>query len=383
MRPCRPRRVATAVLLALAAGGCVLAAHASEPVPLTRVSLGEVGGWIELAVSANGQEGRWLLDTGSTRHLVSRAFAERHGLVAQGGNVRADTALGPVQGVEVTLPALRIGGHTHAGQTALQLDDLRALVGPAGEGLDGILGVPLLAGVSLELDLARWTLTISDTVHADCPVGLLALPLDLHRGLPVITLRLNEAPALALLLDTGNPAAVVRLAADDPEPSDPGLPLAGGARLALATQVSVGGWQRREVPVVWLKAPGLQRALAPRIAGLAGTALLDGTRWLIRLDRRLLCTPPDPPPLPGGFGLTLVQRDGALFVDQVLPGGPAQKAGLRPGDAVRRWAGGAPDGPLRALWARVQGQDELELQAGGPEAPVVRLKRATFLPRLP
>ena len=43
---------------------------------------------------------------------------------------------------------------------------------------------------------------------------------------------------------------------------------------------------------------------------------------------------------------------------------------------------GAVDAPLRDLWARVQGLDEVELQAG-PDARVLRLRRAHFLPRLP
>ena len=85
---------------------------------------------------------------------------------------------------------------------------------------------------------------------------------------------------------------------------------------------------------------------------------------------------------PGGFGLTLVQRAGGVFIDTVLPGSPAQAAGLQAGDAVQRWAGGAVDAPLRDLWARVQGLDEVELQAG-PDARVLRLRRAHFLPRLP
>lgn len=369
-------------LLALAGlhAGAALAAD-SGPVPLERLSLGEIGGWIVVDVRLNDRVGRWLIDTGSTRHIVSSAFAQRLGL-ATGAAVQAHTALGPVQGAEVTLPPLQIGAHTHADQTALRLDDLRALVGPAGEGLDGILGVPLLAGVSLDLDLVRWTLAITEAVPADCPANTLALPLDTYRGLPVVALRINDGPAQALLLDTGNPAAVVRITADEADTAEPGLALAGGTRLALATRVAVGAWQRADVPVVRLRAPGLQRALAPRISGLVGTALLDGTRWQLQLDQRRACVAPEAPGLPGGFGLTLVQRNGGLFIDQVLPGGPAQAAGLRSGDAVQRWAGGAPDEPLRALWARSQGLSEMELQTGA-EARTVRLRRAHFLPRLP
>jgi len=379
-----PRRWAALLCAALWHTSAALALD-SGPVPLTRLSLGDIGGWIEVNVQVNGQPGRWLIDTGSTRHIVSSAFAERHGLASR-ASVRAHTALGPVQGAEVALPPLHIGTHTHAGQTAVRLDDLRGLVGAAGEGLDGVLGVPLLGGVSLDLDLQRWTLAItaqaSDSAPADCPDGTLALPLGTHRGLPVIELRINDGPAEALLLDTGNPAAVVRIVADEAEATGSGLPLAGGARLALAPRVAVAAWQRADVPVLRLRAPGLHRALAPRIAGLAGTALLDGTRWQIQLDQRRACVAPDSPGLPGGFGLTLVQREGALYIETVLPGGPAQAAGLRAGDAVQRWAGGPTLGPLRELWARVQGQDEIELQAGA-DARALRLRRAHFLPRLP
>jgi len=370
-------------VLALTTGlvaGAALAAD-SGPVSLVRLSLGEIGGWIEVVATVNGQSGRWLIDTGSTRHIVSPAFAQRHGLASR-ATMRADTALGPVQGAEVALPPLQIGDHVHRGQTALQLDNLGALVGAAGEGLDGILGVPLLAGVSLELDLVRWMLLIREQVPANCPADMLALPIDIHRGLPVIEARVNNGPPEALLLDTGNPAAVVRIAADEPDATVPGLALADGSRLALAQLVSVGGWERSEVPVLRLRAPSLQRALAPRIAGLAGTALLDGTRWQIHLDQRRACVTSDPPGLLGGFGLTLMQREGGLFIDTVLHGGPAQIAGLRAGDTVQRWAGGEVGNPLRALWARVQDREEIELQAG-PDARMLRLRRTHFLPRLP
>ena len=227
-------RVALLALAGLRAGAALAAD--SGPVPLERLSLGEIGGWIVVDLRVNGGGGRWLIDTGSTRHIVSTAFAQRHGLV-NGAAVQAQTALGPVQGAEVALPPLRIGAHTHAGQTALRLDDLRALVGAAGEGLDGILGVPLLSGVSLDLDLVRWTLAISEAVPVNCPADTLALPLDSHRGLPVVALRINDGPAQGFLLDTGNPAAVVRITADEADTAEPGLALAGGTRRTACTRV--------------------------------------------------------------------------------------------------------------------------------------------------
>ena len=95
---------------------------------------------------------------------------------------------------------------------------------------------------------------------------------------PVISVVVQGAAPESLLLDTGNPAAVVHIEATPNTTAAPGL--------ALAASVNAGALQRTQVPVVRLIAPALHRALSPRIQGLAGTALLDGTRWVIDLDQR-------------------------------------------------------------------------------------------------
>ncbi|MDP2015567.1 aspartyl protease family protein [Hydrogenophaga sp.] len=368
-----PQRVACWLLV-----GALLLAWAparAERVALQRLSLGDVGGWIEVVVQVEGRPGRWIIDTGSTRHIVSRSFAERHALVT-GAGVRVETAVGAVNGTEVTLPVLHIGTWRQTDQSAVRIDDLGGVLGPAGEGIEGILGLPLLRGNTLDLDLRDWTLAMassaSDTT-TPCPEGTEALDLGVFRGLPVITVRVNDAAAESLVLDTGNPAAVVRIAATPSSAAAPGL--------ALAASVSAGALQRTQVPVVRINAPALHRALAPAIQGLAGTALLDGTRWWIDLDRRRACVEPRRVAVPGGFGLTLVQRNAGVVIESVLPGGPAALAGLREGDAVHHWVNGPPSGALRALWARVQGRDAIEVQAGS-QAQVV-LRRSHFLPALP
>lgn len=356
---------------------------ATEPerLPLTRLSLGDIGGWIEVAVRVNGQPSRWLIDTGSTRHLVSAAFAERHGLVA-GKAVRAETAIGPMTGREVLLPTLIIGRLAYSGQTALRVDDLNLLLGGAAAELDGVLGAPLLDAAALDFDLRRWTLAMLASPMNHCPNGTVSLPMRLHRGLPVITVSINQHTVESLVLDTGNPAAVVHVDTDESAAESPGIVLPGGVRLALAHQVNVGALARTEVPVMRLHASGLKRVMDPDIAGLAGTALMDGARWLLDLGGRQACVEQGRIPIPGGFGLTLAQHHGVLYVDAVLPGGPAQLAGLRSGEPISRWAGGAPDSPMSELWARVQAADEIEVQAG--ETPrTMRLRRAYFAPQLP
>lgn len=374
------RNLVLLMLCAATVGGAP--ARDSGTLPIKRLSLGEIGGWIEVEVRAGGQSSRWLLDTGSTRHIVSRAWAETQRL-DPGATVQAATALGSLPGREVSLPTLHLGTHEHTGQSALMVDDLGVLVGAAGEGLDGILGLPLLRGVTLDLDLARWTLVIGEQSSADCPLGTEAVALSSHRGLPVIGLRINEGEVEEMVLDTGNPSAVVRLSDNTSTTEEPGLWLPGGqVQLALADRISVGGWQREQVPVMRLRAPSLRRALARRIAGLAGTALLDGTRWRIDLERAQACVSGTATRLPGGFGLTLIWRDGALWIDSVLDGGPAQAAGLQAGDRVLTWAGGAATRPLRELWSQVQAEPELVVGMGAEGRPVT-LRRAYFLPRLP
>lgn len=346
----------------------------AQPVPLQRLSLGDVGGWIEVIVQAEDRSGRWIIDTGSTRHIVSRDYAERHKL-NPGARVRVETALGPVSGSEVALPDLRLGTWSHAGQSALRIDDLAAVLGPAGEGIDGILGLPLLKGHQLDLNLRDWTLGIapaSGTRAPACPDGMTNLALGEHRGLPVISVTVNGATPESLLLDTGNPAAVVRVEARSSAASAPGL--------ALATSVNIGALQRTQVPVVQLNAPALHRALAPTVQGLAGTALLDGTRWLIDLDQRRACVETLRLDVPGGFGLTLGERNGEVVVESVLPASPAALAGLREGDAVTHWVDGPPKGSLRELWGRVEGRAAIDVQVGS-QARVV-LRRAHFLPDL-
>lgn len=358
-------------LLASMAMVCVLLAHA-QGVPLQRLSLGDVGGWIEVEVQVDGRSGRWIIDTGSTRHIVSRAFAERHSLTP-GARVQVETAVGPVGGNEVVLPALQMGAWAHTGQTALRIDQLAAVLGPAGDGIDGILGLPLLKGHRLDLNLRDWTLGIAPRGAPGCPDGTSAVELGEHRGLPVIGVTINGGATESLLLDTGNPAAVVRIEGRSSPRSAPGL--------ALASHVDMGALQRTQVPVVLLTTPALHRALAPHVQGLAGTALLDGTRWLIDLDQRLACVEAQRLAVPGGFGLTLVERAGSVFIESVLAASPAAAAGLREGDAVTHWVDGPAVGPLRSLWGRVSGRDAIEVGVG-TQAPFV-LRRAHFLPALP
>jgi hypothetical protein len=367
-----------AALLFCAAALCGAARADSGRVPLTRVSLGEIGGWIALDVELGGQRGRWLIDTGASRNLVSPALARRLGLLAR-GSVVADTVLGPVQGGEVNLPALHLGGFERAGQTALAME-LASLLGAAADGIDGVLGVPFLDGVQLDLDLRDWVATFAPGNASDCPAGSSALALARHRTLPVITLAVGE-PAVreTYVLDTGNPAALVRIEASAADAATPGLALPGGHRLTLLPRATIGAQTRTAVPVLRVAAPALVKSFGGRLRGLAGTAFIDGARWRLELARDQLCVEAASVATPGGFGLALERRGAELRLSTMLAGGPAALAGLREGEVVTRWPGGDTGRPLAELWSSVQGRDEIVVGVGEPVREVT-LRRALFAP---
>ncbi len=371
------------LIMVLWATGCVstdFGSTESGRVELKRFALGDIGGWLELSVAANHKAGRWLLDTGSSHNLVSADFAESHGLTPR-SKVTANTALGSVQGAEVLLPTLRVGLLERFRQKALVVD-LGLIVGADGRGFDGVLGAPFFDGLELDLDLYGWTFETRKGKQDHCPEGMSAVALDLYQGLPVIDVVVNDGLPESLLLDTGNPAGLVRVVSDAPSDSSPGIVLPGPARLNLARRVSIGEQIRLNVPVVELYSPSLKRALGTHAAGIIGTALLDGARWQVDLARRRACIERGIFAVPGGFGMTLEQRDNGFHVGKVLPGSPADAAGLEPGDVIQRWVGHPPEGDLPELWSRVQGLDEVELVVGA-EARPVQLRRAYFVPLLP
>lgn len=373
------RARAVAILLANVLGGLGTARADSGPVPLQRIALGELGGWIAVDATVGERPGRWLIDTGASRNFVSAAMARELGLAAS-GTVRADMPLGQVQGGEVTLPPLRVGTYARSGHTALVID-LEPVLGPAAEGIDGVLGVPWLETQQAELDLHRWNGRFGGDGAAGCPTGLDALPLTRHRGLPVIALD-DAANGERYVLDTGNPAGLIRIDAVPPAANEPGLLLPGDLRLTVRPLARLGPQQRTEVPVTRLTALAVRRALGDAARGLAGTAFLDGARWVIDLGRDRLCVQPGRFATPGGFGLVPERSGELLRVQRVLPGSPAEQAGLRAGDLIAQWAGMPANRPLAQLWQAVQGREELTLVIGEP-AREVRLKRAIFAPRAP
>lgn len=373
----RARAIVLALATWFASSGAARAD--SGPVPLQRIALGELGGWIAVDATVGDRPGRWLIDTGASRNFISAARARELGLAAR-GTVRAEMPMGQVQGGEAALPPLRVGTYERIGQTALVIE-LDRVLGPAAEGIDGVLGVPWLEKQQAELDLHRWSGRFGTDGADACPAGLDSVPLTRHRSLPVIELA-GDTGGERYVLDTGNPAGLIRIDAVPPAANAPGLLLPGDMRLTVRSLATLGPQQRTEVPVTRLTSPAVRRALGDAARGLAGTAFLDGAHWALDLGRDRLCVQPGRFATPGGFGLVPERAGELLRVQMVLPGSPAERAGIRAGERIVQWAGMPASSPLATLWQALHGREELTLAVGEPTREV-QLRRAIFAPAAP
>jgi len=362
------------------------AAGDSGVLPLERVRNGDIGGLLMVEASVGGERGHWLLDTGSSEHLIAADLADRLGL--QGGAVvTLRTPVGAQRGRRVSLPDLRLGEATQTAVPAVRVD-LQPLVGALGVAIDGVLGAPLLAGRMLRLDLAQQTLALSPAPpRPACREPAQRVELDSHRGMPLIRLDSVLGSGQAHLLDTGNPGALVRLAAADAA-GDAGLPIdvpgaSAPLRLSRLSEVRLGPLRREQVPVARLPGTTLREALPASIVGSAGVALFDGALLAIDLDAGLLCIEavPASAALPGGYGMLLAQGPLAPRVAGVLPGSPAARAGLQAGDEIVRLEGRAAPHTLPMLWQAIAQRGSLEMEVRrGAAVQRVRLERAYFLP---
>ena len=374
-------RGALTLTLALLMAGRAIAAGASGTLPLQLVPTGDIGGLLVVELRIEGRASRWLVDTGSSRHLVAPALAKQLAL-AERGRVSADTAFGRFAGPEVTLPPLMLGTLPITQAAAVVLD-LRPLAGAAADDIDGVLGAPWLDEVNVAFDFASWTLAASTAPLERCPDGTHEVAVERRRGVPVMSLAVNGAQPERVLFDTGNAAALVRVDSDD-APVRRGVPLPGvSAVLARAARVELGALVRREVPVAHLRAAALRAAMPAEVAALAGVALFEGAQLTLDLGARRACVAPGERVVPGGFGFTIDRQRERLVVTGVLDDSPAHAAGLRAGDAIVSWAGAAAPTSVAAAWSLVRERAELTLDIErGSIARTATLRRSHFLPPL-
>jgi hypothetical protein len=321
-------------------------ASAEVSAPLHRLHTGDLGALAAVDARLGGLPWRCLVDSGASIALVSPAFAARLGLRVVERS-RVATAGGPLQLDRVELPPLEVAGRRVDAPQALVLD-LERQLGDVGAAVDGLIGAPALRRRVTRLELAsakvHWDLSAQRPTAAQARA---VWPLRWEGGLPVIDLALGDRAPAPFLFDTGNAGSLVvfaRHAARLMEGAQ-GLPtvtmLELGGRVSvhqvLVERLHAPGYLARDVPAAFESGGGARRgAHFDRLAGSVGLALFsDGAVTLDGPGGRLIVelpNLPEVPRLPGGFGLALRSQAGqAPVVAAVFEGGPAARAGVRPG----------------------------------------------------
>jgi len=391
--PDMPRR---SVLAGLAvASGVLLSpqrAHSQSSAPLHRRHTGDIGTLALVDATLDGRTLRMMVDSGASSTLLAPESAREFGLAVI-ERVRVAT-LGGVQQVDrVRLGPLRIGDAELAAGTALVLD-LRAVLGPALAGVDGLIGMPAWRERPVAFDFVQRRLLMGDDAVARLQDAA-PWPLHTESGLPVIELRLGDRAPAPFLFDTGNAGALVvfaahatRLLAEGPMLPRLTVHELGGdvtAQLALIERIESAGFAAHDVPVAFESGARARRG-GPfdRLAGSFGMALLRHSIVLLDVPAaRWRTAPAAVPPLPGGFGLALA--DSPLRIGAVIDGGPAAAAGLRPGDRLLNVDGRSVEQrPAHEVWQALEGVDSaaFEWQRGTAAARQTVLRRERFFPRL-
>lgn len=204
----RIERVALNVAVAdadFAAPEMAATARIEEAGGVTRIPFDLVNNHIYVDGRIDGKPARFLVDTGGV-NLLTPAAAKKFGLAAEGklaargvGEQEVDLALAHAQEVRVGGAAL-----AHPMFYVIDLGELPAVEGVAA---DGLVGYEMFRRFGVTIDYAGHVLTLTEPAKFAPPAGAHALPFEQAERIPIVTGRLDGAPA-RLSIDTGSRASL-------------------------------------------------------------------------------------------------------------------------------------------------------------------------------
>jgi len=339
-----------------------------------------VGGHF-LVQSKWDKHGPWnfLIDTGSSVTLVSKDFAkfyatERPALDAPSVRVRGangNSSLLPA----VTLRRLDLGG--------VRFDNIDALIGDLsdisqhlGIKIDGILGFPLFRETIFTLDYPSNQLLLLPSNTTAQPAGS-TIKFNNDQRTPLIPVQLGDTRVF-VLIDSGsdgpfelNPAGLNWSYAVPPRPGATVGTLSGDRTQhvgRLEQSISIGNFEFKK-PIV---------DLTDQLSSIGGDVLKNFSVTFDQAHNRVTFSRPDgdvvetPPKL--SAGLAFAKGPTYWRVVAVVPGSPAEEAGVQVGDLVTRINGESiTNWPLNRYETYVRRSSEIVFTflEGSKERPVV------------
>jgi predicted aspartyl protease len=158
---------------------------------------------IAAVVSINGHDPvNCLVDTGAGLTVIDEAYAKKIALKV-GEAMNAGAAGGGVEAKVAHVDSIRMGS-AEVKDTQVLVIDMSMIAGREGPTLDVVVGYNFLNQFITQIDYQGRTLTFSDpNQEPDLGPGQVAVPMDLHGGMPAIKAVLNGSEEITMRVDTG------------------------------------------------------------------------------------------------------------------------------------------------------------------------------------
>jgi hypothetical protein len=308
---------------------------------VNRVRAEIVNDRVIIPVRVNGQGAvPFLLDTGASESVLNSDRLAELGLSARGSG-KASVEGGEVDSSSVADVSFNIGGVLVRKPAAATLS-LRGVESGLGHKLYGIIGSELFRRTVVTIDYAHREVILGDTARHGKPI-----PITIDEETPIVDARLGAVTG-KMQLDTGGGIVTLNASflAQHPEivPATT-LEVTSGAVLPGRSRGGVGrldaidlGPFRLSKPIVNFSHNTSGDRVA-RDAGFIGGDVLR--RFTVTFDyahQRVFLQPDKALEEPFEFsmaGVSFVSDEGRVVVRSVIPGGPADQAGLKAGDVVQ------------------------------------------------